>query len=66
MGMLDFWREPKAFGVLLPEGRLVVEEPLVAPEDFAEFARISLRNCSLSMVDGRQQVAAFLARGSRY
>jgi hypothetical protein len=58
MGMLDFWREPKALGVLLPEGRLVPEGPLLVPGDLAEFARMSLRNCSLFIVGGKQQVAA--------
>lgn len=53
MGMLDFWRDPSADEEPGAAKRLVGEEdaPFWLPSaDFAEFARRSLRNCSLFMV----------------
>lgn len=68
MGMLDFWREPRAPGVLLPAGRLLVggEPFLFADEVLAAFARRSFRKCSLFIFVDEDPLAGFLGGyGSR-
>jgi hypothetical protein len=48
--MLDLSRDPSAAGVLDPEREVGGEVPFCPELDLAEFARSSLRNCSLFMV----------------
>lgn len=53
MGMLDFWRDPRAEEEPGAAPGFVGEEDApfwLPPADFAELARRSLRNCSLFMV----------------